>query len=88
MDFAIFDFAVSYLGVYLLSPLLTKITSRFGWRPTRLQWLYLVLPLSVVFHLMFGVHTPLTEMVIDPHGGYIAKILILLMLYLGIKKSK
>lgn len=84
--FALFDFAASYLVVFLLAPLLTKLTGLFGWHPTRLQWLYLVLPLSVIFHLIFRQTTPLTELALNPRDGYILKIILLIMLYLGLKK--
>ncbi|MFH2019412.1 MAG: hypothetical protein ABII80_02265 [bacterium] len=84
--FAIFDFAASYLAVFLLAPLLSKLTGLFGWHPSRLQWLYLVLPLSIVFHLIFRQATPLTELALNPRDGYLLKFLLILMLYLGLRK--
>lgn len=84
-DFAIFDFAVAYLGVYLLVPILNKIIKATGRQLTRFQWLLLVLPLSIVFHLATNTLTPLTKLVIDPSAGYGLKVLLLIMLYLGLK---
>lgn len=84
--FAIFDFTLAYLGVYLLAPLLSKLTGFVGWHPSRLQWLYLTLPLSVLFHLLFHQVTPLTKLALDPHSGYLFKALLLVMLYLGLRK--
>lgn len=89
--FAIFDFAVSFLGIYLLSPFLSKIFLKFGIRIPRNNWLYLTLPLSVVSHLLVNEMTPMTKNFLDPHGHYVLKIIILGLLFLGlnnIKKNK
>lgn len=85
-EFAIFDFTLAYLSVYLLTPMLNKIISPTRRKLSRFQWLLLVLPLSIIFHLATGNITPLTELAIDPNAGYVLKALLLIMLYFGLKK--
>lgn len=79
--FAIFDFAISYLIVYLLAPFLHKR----GLKLSRAQLLWLTLPFSVLVHVLFGKMTPLTEMFLDLHGGYWVKILIVFMIFMAIR---
>ena len=82
--FAIFDFAISYLAVYLIAPYLFKI----GLKLSREQLLWLTLPISILVHIIFGVMTPLTTMFLDPYGGYLVKILILFMLGMAFFRRK
>lgn len=84
--FAVFDFASAYLGVYLLAPVLSYLCSLFGLSVTRTQWLWLTLPLSILFHLLFGSRTPFTVMVLDPSGHILAKLLVLGMLFMAFRK--
>jgi len=86
--FAIFDFVISYLGIYLLAPALSKLALKIKLHISRTQWLWLVLPLSILIHLLFGQRTPLTQMVINPNNFYLLKILIIFMLFMGLKDTK
>lgn len=83
--FAVFDFVVSFLGIYLLSPLLTKMFLKIGIKIPRRAWMYLTLPISIITHIIVGNITPMTEAFIDLHGSYILKIIIVGLLVLGIK---
>ncbi len=87
-DYAIFDFAVSFLGIYLLSPLLSKLFLKIRIDIPRQNWLYLTLPIGIVFHLIFGRITPLTRDFIDIQGHYIVKIVILGLLFIGLNDIK
>jgi hypothetical protein len=87
-DYAIFDFAAAFLGIYLLAPLLSKIFSKLRVEIPRQNWLYLTLPLSVVFHLLSGHITPLTRDFIDFQGHYLVKIVILALLVPGLNDIK
>jgi len=86
--FAIFDFVISYLIIYLISPLLVKISKKFKYPISKNQWLWLVVPFSIVSHILVGSITPLTRMFIDPNGYIIVKIVILFMTYMGLKRKK
>ena len=79
--FAIFDFTVSYLAVYFLAPYLQKM----GLKLSREQMLWLTLPVSVLAHILVGSMTPLTKRFLDTQGGYIAKIVIVFMMYMGFR---
>lgn len=87
-EYAIFDFAVVLLGIYLLSPLLSKIFLRFRIDIPKKSWLLLILPISIFAHLLVGKITPMTRDFIDIDSHYILKILILSLLVLGIKSIK
>lgn len=81
--FAVFDFAISYLLVYLLAPWLQKK----GLRLNRAQQLWLTLPVSVLVHIAFGSMTPLTKMALDPSGSYAVKALLVFMVYMAYRAS-
>jgi len=86
--YAIFDFAVAFLGIYLLSPLLSKIFLKFSIDIPKQNWLFLTLPIGILVHLLIGNMTPMTKALIDIHGHYVLKIVILILLILGLKGIK
>ncbi len=77
--FAIFDFAASFLAVYFLAPYLQKM----GLKLSRVQMMWFVVPVSILVHILVGSQTPLTKMFIDPSGGYIVKVVFVLMVFMG-----
>lgn len=85
---AIFDTALAYVGVFLVAPLLTKLFSLFHLRISRTAWLWLTLPIAVIFHFVFRQNTPFMKMFLDPNGFYIAKIILLFMLFMGLRNIK
>jgi len=86
--YAIFDFAVAFLGVYLLSSFLSKIFLKFRIAIPKQNWLFLTLPISVFVHLAIGKITPLTKGFLDPNGSWVLKLVILGLFILGIKGIK
>lgn len=86
--FTIFDTATAYIGIFLLAPLLTKLFSRLHLYISRTAWLWLTLPISVIFHFFLHQNTPFMKMFLDPNGFYIAKIILLFMLYMGLRKIR
>ena len=84
-EYAIFDFAAALIGIYLLSPLLSKLFRRLRLDIPKKNWLFLTLPLGILAHILVGNITPMTRNFIDIHSHYILKILILGLLILGIK---
>lgn len=87
-DYAIFDFAASFLGMFLLAPLLSKGFQKLGIVVPRVSWLYLTLPLSILAHLSVGSMTPMTINFLDPGGHYLLKIVIVLACVMGFKDVK
>lgn len=86
--FAIFDFAVAFLGIFLLSPLLTKLFRKLGIEIPIVNWIFLTLPIGLTVHLLIGNITPMTRNFIDPRGYYILKILIVVLLIIGLRGIK
>jgi hypothetical protein len=84
-QFSIFDFAVSYLGLFLLAPIIIKGLSYFKVHMTKMNIMWLVLPLAILVHLIVGKYTPMTKMFLDLHNYYFLKALILFMIYMGFR---
>lgn len=89
--FTIFDTAASFLAVYLLAPLLSRLFRFAGLDIPRKSWIYLVLPIGILTHYLSGNKTPMTEEFFDPKGYYLLKLIILILSVLGlagIKRAK
>jgi hypothetical protein len=86
--FTIFDTALAYVGIFIVAPLLTNLFSRLGIYISKTAWLWLTLPIAVIFHIAFRQNTPFTKMFLDLYGFYGAKIIILFMLYMGLRNIK
>jgi hypothetical protein len=82
--YAVFDFAVSFLGMFLLSPLLSKLFLKLHLEIPKLNWVFLTIPIAIIVHLLVGNMTPMTKSLLDLHGGYITKLIALASLILGI----
>ena len=87
-EYAIFDLVISFLGIYLLSPLLSKLFKKINIYVPKINWLFLTLPLGIIIHVIFGSMTPMTKYFIDLNSHYILKITILLLLLLGLRGVK
>jgi hypothetical protein len=87
-DYAVFDFAVSFLGIYFLAPLLSKLCLKLRISIPKKNWLYLTLPISILTHLLVGNITPMTRDFIDIQNHYLLKICILTLLFFGLKGIK
>lgn len=86
--YAIFDFAVSFIGMYLIAPLLSKIFLKLKIIIPKNNWIFLTVPLSIIVHLLTNTMTTMTKDFLDINGHYVIKILILLFLVRGLKDIK
>lgn len=86
--YAIFDLVVSFLGIYLIAPLLSKLFLKLRIRISRKSWLLLTLPLSIIIHLLIGTKTQMTKDFFDMYGHYILKIVIVILSILGMRDIK
>ena len=86
--YAIFDLIVSFIGIYLLSGILSKIFRKINIDIPKINWVYLTLPIGIVIHLFFGTMTPMVKNFLDLNSGYILKVVILLFCVLGFKGIK
>mgnify|MGYP001244664689 CR=1 FL=1 len=83
-EYAIFDIAVSFLGIYLLSGILSKLFLKINIDIPKTSWLLFTLPIGILVHLISGNITPMTRDFIDLHGHYILKVLIIALLVIGL----
>jgi len=87
-NIAIFDLVMSYIGIYLLSPLLIKIFNIFKIKTNKSFWLWQTLPLSIIIHILVGQQTELTRMILNPQSYYLVKLIVILMVIIGFKAIK
>lgn len=87
-EYAIFDFAVSFLAFYLLAPFLSKLFRKFRLDIPKRSWLYLALPIGVFVHIFVGEITPMTKDFLDLGGHYLLKVVMLVLVYLGVRRVK
>ena len=83
--FSVPDTLGSLLIVFLIAPLLSALVRKIGFEVPRSSWLWLTVPVAELTHAFFRPDTALYKMLIDPHGGYFAKIVLLAMIILGIR---
>lgn len=86
--YAVFDFAASFLAIYLLAPLLSKLFLKLRIEIPKINWLFLTLPISIIAHLLVGRITPMTRNFLDVGGHFILKILMLSLLFFGLRNIK
>ena len=84
-EYAIFDLTASFLGIYLLSPILSYLFRFIKLDIQRVSWFYLTLPLSILIHVLVGKYTPMTKYFFDPSGHYLLKIFIITLFILGLR---
>lgn len=81
--FAVFDTVLGYIGILILSPLLTKLFAQIQVRIPWSSWLWWMLPISVVFHLLFRQHTPLIQTLSQAPGFLVVSAMLLFMTFMG-----
>ncbi|PIR74625.1 MAG: hypothetical protein COU35_01560 [Candidatus Magasanikbacteria bacterium CG10_big_fil_rev_8_21_14_0_10_47_10] len=74
--------------MYLLAPLLSKLFLKLGLDIPKHNWLYLTLPIGILAHILVGTITPMTRNLLDLHGHYILKIVIIALVILGLRGVK
>ena len=84
LGFALFDLTVSFLGMALLSPVLSWIFRKMGIYVPKVNWVWMTLPIGILAHLIVGRMTPMTVQFLNPHGDYVLKAIILVMFALGL----
>jgi len=87
-EYAVFDFAASFIGIALLSPLLSKLFLKINISIPKKNWIFLTLPIGIITHLLFGSLTPMTKDFLDLQGHYLLKVLIIALILLGLRRIK
>lgn len=88
VNYAIFDLVVSFIGMYLLAPLLSKLFKNINIAIPKINWVYLTLPIGILTHLFIGKMTPMTKNFFDLNSHYILKTLIIGLFIMGLKNIK
>ncbi len=86
--FSVVDTVGALLIVYLIAPFLSAVVRRLGFEVPRSSWLWLTIPVALVAHLMFRPDTALTTMIVDPNGSYLAKAVLLVMIFMAFRGMK
>jgi len=86
--YALFDFAVTFLFIYLIAPLLSKLLLNVRIVMPKHNRLFLAIPLWVLVHILVGSITPLTQNVIDLNWHYGIKIFMIVLIVLGMRGIK
>lgn len=88
--FTMFDTTLAFIGMLILSPILTWIASKLHLKVPAISWLWLTIPVSVPFHAIFQQDTPLMKILSNPGQVqfYITIAVLLAMTYMGIRKIK
>lgn len=81
--YAIFDLVLSFVGVAMLSPLLSWIFRQIHLRIPFISWMYFTLPIGIISHILVGNHTLMTKQFLDPQSHYLLKIFIFVLIILG-----
>jgi hypothetical protein len=87
-EYAIFDLLVSFLGIWLIAPLLSKLLKKVKIIVPKNNWVFLTLPIGIAVHLLFGKFTPMTRNFIDIHGHYLLKIAVIALMIGGMRGIK
>lgn len=86
--YAVFDFLVAFLAIYLVAPYLQKLFLKVHVDIPRVSWMYLTIPIALGAHLAIGRMTPLTEQFLDLQGHYVIKLLVLVFVVLAIRNMR
>jgi len=83
--YAVFDLVVSFLGVYLLAPGLSKLFFKIGIIIPKENWLFLTLPLGILIHALVETNTLMTKNFFQLQSNYGLKLIILTLIILGLR---
>lgn len=86
--YAIFDLIVSFWWIYLIAASLSKFFLKINIDISRKNWLFLTLPIWIVFHIIFWNITPMTRDLFDVDDFYLLKILMIFLLIFWLKDIK
>lgn len=87
-SFTVFDTATAYFGIFLIAPVLSRLFSKLNIYIPKSSWLWLTLPISVTFHLFLHIDTPFMQMFLAQNDFYIAKAMIILMIFMGVRRIR
>ncbi len=87
-EYATFDLSLAFLGVMVLSPLLSWLFRQIKIEIPFLSWVLLTLPIGILTHLLVRQDTLMTKYFLDGSSHYLLKISVLVLLIVGFSKIK
>ena len=86
--FAIFDTVISFVGMYLFAPFLSKLFLKIHVVVPRSSWLWFMFPVSVLVHFIFRQQTPLMKMLYPPDTNIVAIFILVIMITMGMRNIR
>lgn len=84
-EYAVFDLTIAFLGIFLVSPILSKLFLYLHLDIPKKNWLFLTLPLSILIHLLVGQNTKMVQNFFMISDHYLLKLLIIGLVILGVQ---
>lgn len=84
-NYAIFDLSLSFVGMYLISSILSKFFRKIHIIIPKINWVYLTLPIGIIIHIIVGTYTPMVKDFLSINSHYILKIVVIIFLILGLR---
>lgn len=81
--YAWFDLIAAFLGMLLLSPLLSNGARHIRLSIPRRNWVFLTLPIGILAHMLVGNYTPMTREFLSLDGPILLKLVVLISCILG-----
>lgn len=83
--FAVFDTLGSLIIAAIVAPLLSWLALKAGFRVPYFNWLWFTVPLAELVHILVGQETPLSKMLLNPSGDWIAKLVFIFMIFMSFR---
>lgn len=86
--YAVFDLVTAFVGVYLLSPWLSRLFLKFGFVVPTISWMLFTLPLGILVHILVGTETLMVKNFLDTNNHFGLKMFIFTLTIAGLLKIK
>ena len=83
--FSVPDTLGSLIIAALISPILSWLVAKLGFRVPYVNWLWLTIPVAELTHAFFRPDTAFFKMLVDPSGGWLVKLAMIIMLIMGFR---
>ena len=87
-EYAVFDLTAAFVGVYLLSPWLSRFFLKFGFVVPTISWMFFTLPLGILVHILIGTETLMVNNFLNPNDHFSLKMFIFTLTIAGLLKIK
>ncbi|MDP2631394.1 MAG: hypothetical protein Q8P30_01345 [Candidatus Uhrbacteria bacterium] len=85
LDYAVFDISIALVGMWIISPLLSKVLLKANIKVPKVSWVIWALPIGILAHILTGNMTPMTLNFVDLNEHYLLKVVIFILISLGFR---